>query len=222
MKNYDVLHYIDKQVTSRGYSAQLSQALQELFNFMDTTKESSGCIIGSVVASLILTSFGIDHTMHLGEIGYETADGEDTIDAYHCWLTVNDEILDIGIYGNSVYNPFYLGKKLKRPIIFDSNDSIIYMDGSTEQDSWLSELSGKSFTEYMEHCPANMVVKMAIRCLNLPYTMEGQNQVYALAKDLYFPQLQLISASPSGRKGLHNVSKDMKYTYTAKRRRTEE
>lgn len=216
MKNYEVLHYINDQVISSGYGNNLSQALQELFTFMDNQKEEQGCVIGSIVASLILKCFKVEHTLHLGELGYWRKDANDEmIDAYHCWITVDDKILDLAIYASSHYNPYFLGKPMDYPIVFESKTPFIYQDGSTESNSWLADLSEKSYTDYLEHCPVNLAVKMAIRCLGSSYDMKGQNAVYQLAKDMYFPKLQHTDASPSGRGGLE-VDKKMKYAYIAK------
>ena len=92
-KNYEAIHHIREQLTS--YDDGLSDAIQKLFDIEDQRKENQGCVIDSVVASLIFAKFGIKSELHLGEM---CADG--IHDGYHCWLTVDGKIIDIGIYGN--------------------------------------------------------------------------------------------------------------------------
>ena len=107
-KNYEANKYIRQQLS--GYSESLIEAFQRLFNIEDQNQECQGCVIDSIVLALIFKYFNYVAEIHLGEV---CADGKQ--DAYHCWLTLDNRIVDIGIYGNSNYNPYYHGKKLNHP-----------------------------------------------------------------------------------------------------------
>ena len=172
-------------------------AVQRLFTIEDQFEQDQGCIIDSVILSLIFKHFGVNTELHLGEL---CPDGKH--DAYHCWLTLDGKLIDFGIYGNSNYNPFYIGEKLEHPIIFDVPDGIAYMDGSTEAESWLSKLSGMPIPQYLKMCRQNRAVKLFIKALELPETKASQEIVYDLAKDMSFPVLIHTEKSPSGKSGL--------------------
>lgn len=194
-KNYNAIHHIQKQLD--GYDKKLVNAVCRLFNIEDQIKECQGCVIDSVVLALLFKRFNIDTELHIGEV---CADGEQ--DAYHCWLTLDNKIIDFGIYGNANYNPFYHGVKIDYPLILEKLDSIKYCDGSTEQDSWLSELSEKPVVEYVKRCPQNRISKLFLKSLDLIETKSNQELIYDLAKDMTFPKLIKIDTSPSGKKGI--------------------
>lgn len=193
-KNYEALKHIREQLSS--YDENISQAIQRLFNIEDQCKECQGCVIDTVVTALIFNKYGIKNEIHLGEI---CADGEQ--DAYHCWLTVDNKIVDIGIYGNANYNPYYHGQEIKYPFILEDTGNIKYCDGSTETISWLAELSEKSIPEYIKHCPQNRVCKLIYKSLDIMETKENYEMIMELAKDMYFPKLKHIEVSPSGKRG---------------------
>ena len=194
-KNYNAIHHIQKQL--EGYDKKLVNAVCRLFNIEDQIKECQGCVIDSVVLALLFKRFNIDTELHIGEV---CADGEQ--DAYHCWLTLDNKIIDFGIYGNANYNPFYHGVKIDYPLILEKLDFIKYCDGSTEQDSWLSELSEMPVVEYVKRCPQNRISKLFLKSLDLIETKSNQELIYDLAKDMTFPKLIKIDTSPSGKKGI--------------------
>ncbi len=194
-KNYEALRHIREQLSD--YDNNISFAIQRLFNIEDQCGESQGCVIDSIVTALIFKKFGIDVVLHLGEM---CADGEQ--DAYHCWLTVDNKIIDIGIYGNANYNPLYHGEDIKFPFILEDTGKIKYCDGSTENDSWLAELSEMAVIEYIMHCPQNRVCKLFYKSMDIAENKDNQDMIYDLAKDMYFPKLIHIEVSPSGRRGI--------------------
>ena len=170
-------------------------AVQRLFTIEDQFEQDQGCIIDSVILSLIFKHFGVNTELHLGEL---CPDGKH--DAYHCWLTLDGKLIDFGIYGNSNYNPFYIGEKLEHPIIFDVPDGIAYMDGSTEAESWLSKLSGMPIPQYLKMCRQNRAVKLFIKALELPETKVSQEIVYDLAKKHELSGLNAYRKKPLGEK----------------------
>lgn len=174
-----------------GFDLSCISAIQRLFNFEDQHKESMGCVQDSVTACLILKHFNVDSQLHLGEI---CADGIQ--DSLHCWLSIGDKIMDIGIYGNSNYNPYYSGKKLDAPIILE-NTNIKYLDGTTEQNEWINILSEKSLTSYILECPRDWIFKMFCYSLNIHETDKNKELLLSLANNLYFPKVITIPHSPS-------------------------
>lgn len=192
-KNYDALHHIREQLAS--YDDGLSNAIQKLFDIEDQRKEKQGCVIDSVVTALLFSKFGVRCELHLGEM---CADGIQ--DGYHCWLTAEGKIVDIGIYGNSNYNPLYSGEKLRYPIILEDSGHIKYADGSTEKESWIDQLSNKSVLEYINNCPQNRVRKLFCKALDIPENDRNFEMINDLAKNMFFPELNIVDVSPSGRK----------------------
>ncbi len=193
-KNYEALHHIRDRMTD--YDPKLSNAVQRLFNIEDQCRQCQGCVIDSVIIALLFKKFGIETELHLGEM---CADGIQ--DAYHCWLSLNGQIIDFGIYGNSNYNPYYRGERFKNPFVLEETGDVKYADGSTEE-SWLTDLSGKSVLEYVKHCPDNRVCKLFLKSLELRENEENQKLVYSLAEGMYFPTVKRIDVSPSGRRGI--------------------
>lgn len=198
-RNYKVIHYIQNQMAD--YDSAVTNAFVRLFNIEEQSGQCGGCVIDSVVLLIILKRYGIYAKLHLGEI---CADGKQ--DAYHCWLTVGDKIVDFGIYGNSNYNPAYKGKKYDHPFIFENKENypeIVYVDGSTETTgSWLSDLSNLSVLRYIKMCPGNRVCKLICKSLGIAEVPLHYEKIYKLADGLYFPKLQKIKESPSGRRGI--------------------
>lgn len=194
-KNYEALHHIQKQLSD--YDSNISNAIQRLFNIEDQIKQCQGCVIDSVVVALIFKKYGIDVEFHLGEMCY---DGQH--DAYHCWLTLECKILDMGIYGNSNYNPYFHGEKMMYPLIFEDVKDIKYVDGSTEEESWLSQLGGMCIMDYIKICPQNRVFKLFCQSLDITEDKFNQEMMYGLAKDMKFPVVKKINSSPSGRTGI--------------------
>ena len=198
-KNYQVEHYIQNQM--KDYDSSLTRAFIRLFNIENQAKECQGCVIDSVAILIILKKNGIDADLHLGEM---CSDGKQ--DAYHCWLTVDDKIIDFGIYGNSNYNPYYKGKKFENPIIFEKIEDIsdiVYYDGSTEiTNSWLSNLSELSVLKYIKNCPYNRICRLICKSLDIAEIMPNYEKIYKLADGLFFPKLKKIDESPSGRRGI--------------------
>lgn len=192
-KNYTALHYIQNQLS--GYDKDLITAIQRLFNIEDQRHENQGCIIDSVVLALLLKKYGYMVDFHLGEV---CTDGKQ--DAYHCWLTLNGQTIDIGIYGNSNYNPYFKGEKLAHPLILDDSQKygLKYEDGTTDASAWLFDLSQVSITEYMKKCPNNRVVKLICKCLDISETIDNQNMIYELSQGMNFPKVEIIKFSPSG------------------------
>ncbi len=194
-KNYEALHHIQKQLSD--YDNNISNAIQRLFNIEDQRKESQGCVIDSVVVALIFKKYGIDLEFHLGEI---CCDGQQ--DAYHCWLTLEGKILDMGIYGNSNYNKRFHGEKMMYPLIFEDVKDIKYVDGSTEEESWLSRLGGVCITDYIKQVPQNRAFRLFCQSLDIAENKFNQEMMYGLAKDMKFPVVKKINSSPSGRTGI--------------------
>ena len=197
-KNYDALHYVQKQM--REFDPGLTNAVQRLFNIEDQSKKGQECVMDSVMLQLIFRKFGIQADIHLGEI---CADGNQ--DACHCWLTVNDRLIDMGIYGNSNYNPYYRGPRLNHPFImeeFSSLQNIVYADGSTETSgTWQAELSEKSVIDYIRYCPEDRVCKLVCKSLDITYNQENRSMSCNLAEGLKFPKLKKLVVSPSGKSG---------------------
>lgn len=195
-KNYFVLHYIQNQLSE--YDERIVKAVQRLFSIEDQAKEKQGCVIDSVVLFLIFKKYGINAEIHLGEI---CADGKQ--DAYHCWLTVNDKLFDIGIYGNSNYNrEYYKGPQLNTPFInesFTNLGGIRYIDGSTESDSWLSELSEKSVLDYVKKCPNDRVNLLICKALDISHNRVNCGEILKLTEGEHFPSLEELKFSPSGK-----------------------
>lgn len=198
-RNYKAIHYIQNQMIN--YNPSLTKAVVRLFNIEEQAKQCGGCVIDSVALLIMLRKYEITSDIHLGEI---CSDGEQ--DAYHCWLTVDGKIIDIGIYGNSNYNPYYKGKVFETPIIFENKQDvsgIVYLEGSTETtNTWLSNLSELSFLKYIKMCPNNRLCKLICKALEIAETQSNYEEIYKIADGLFFPKLKKIEVSPSGRHGI--------------------
>ena len=197
--NYKVIHYIQSQMAD--FDPSLTKAVVRLFNIEEQAGQCGGCVIDSVAMLILLKKHGITAEIHLGEI---CSDGEQ--DAYHFWLTVDDKIVDIGIYGNSNFNPYYKGKVFETPIIFENKQDVsgvVYYDGSTEiSNTWLANLSELSVLKYIKMCPKNRLCKLICKALDIAETQAHYEEIYNLADGLFFPKLEKLEESPSGRRGI--------------------
>ena len=183
-RNYEALHHIQIQLSE--YDKGLSHAIQRLFNILDQKEESQGCVIVNIISALIFKKYGIEPEIHLGEV---ITDGEH--EAYHCWLTIEGKIFDMGIYGNSNFNPYYYGEKLKWPVILEENTSLQYKDGTNDPvvNNWFFRLSEMPVTQYIKECPKDMLRKWYLRAMDISETVENKEKIYELSKGMAFPEI---------------------------------
>ena len=145
---------------------KMTEILTRTFDIMVNTQEPDGCMSNSVVMYAILRSFGYEpefcYGLCVSPKGYEF---------YHAWLTLNGEVLDLSIYGNSHFSPLWYDEPLN-PVVFETTDNTAVRYGNRvfDQDwpaSMISQAVKMSMEQYIDRCPNNGIWKLIFRILNV-------------------------------------------------------
>ena len=114
-RDYDTRRYIFKQAESYN-DKRLTDVLIRAFENIYNNKEPDGCLSTSVALHIILRSLGYDPKICYG-LCITPAGNE----IYHAWLELDKKVLDIAIYGNSHFSPYWHEGPLG-PVIFEDYD----------------------------------------------------------------------------------------------------
>lgn len=122
---------------------QLTQVLIKMFDLICDIEAPDACMSASVSLLIALRYLGYEPKLCYGLCvtpkGYEV---------YHAWLELNNKVLDIAIYGNSHYSPYWHDESLD-PVVFESYDAtkVFYRDHVVDED-WEKSGVGSAITTY--------------------------------------------------------------------------
>ena len=152
---------------------KLTETLLQTFDIICKNKEPDGCLSNSVALQVILRSIGYD-----AKLCYGLCTSPDGHDFYHAWLEIEGKILDISVYGNSHYSPFWTDKKCVGPYVFENiEDTAVRYYDHTFDDDWKECLIYQavqmgSVEDYINNAPNNGMWKLIFKILDETYSSE--------------------------------------------------
>lgn len=127
-RDYQTRKYIAKQ--TEGYNRKLTDVLTNAFDMMCKVGDHNGCLSTSVALHVILRSLGYDPKLCYGLC--VTPEGQEI---YHAWLELDGKVIDLAIYGNSHWSPFWHGRQLNAVVLEDyANTELRYNDHKFDKD----------------------------------------------------------------------------------------
>ena len=152
MKNYDMIHLIQKA----GLDKDAESVVVRAFNKMNDCQDHCGCLTISVSICLALEYLKFSPKLCIGKFW---VNGHDF---YHAWVELNEKIIDVAIYGNTAYSPFWQDGIVKPQINVSYDDADITYEPFTFDDDFkdadISEMVGKSFFYYCDHAPKHNAI----------------------------------------------------------------
>ncbi len=147
MKNYDMIHLIQ----DAGLPKDVQKAVVRAFNKLNDAKEPDGCLSTSVALCLALEYLGYASKLIIGKFWVNDHD------FYHAWTELDGRIIDVAIYGNSVFSRFWLDGIIAPQV----NKTYAETDVKYEpfafdedfQNSLISRAKGISFYSYCDNAP---------------------------------------------------------------------
>ena len=181
-RDYQVRKYIADNAAKYDDS-RLTKVLVKAFDLICSNEEPNGCMSSSVALHVILRSLGYEPKLCYGlcvtPLGNEI---------YHAWLELNGEALDIAIYGNSHFSPFWNDAQLL-PVVFENynNTAIRYRDHVFDED-WKNCMISQavnmgSIANYIakaphaQHPSGNGIWKLIFSILDETYTRSKQESL---------------------------------------------
>ena len=192
-RDFQTRRYIAKQ--TEGYSRKLTDVLTNAFDMMCKVGDHNGCLSTSVALHVILRSLGYEP-----KLCYGLCTGPDGNEIYHAWLELDDKVIDLAIYGNSRWSPFWHGRKLNAVVLEEyANTELKYNDHLFDRDwdgcmiSMIVKLG--SIREYIKAAPAiphpsnNGMWAVIFAFLGESYTKNRHEELeqYVSAEHLYGP-----------------------------------
>ena len=179
-RNYQGIHYIQERL--KEFNSQFVECVIRQFNLIESYKESDGCLSNSIILYICAKEYDYKPKLCYGLCSYENHQ------FYHAWLEINDIIIDLSIYGNVNYNPYFtFQNKLDTPYIgvYENND--IYYGRFEFDEDWssslISKMEGVTFINYMDGLPQNKMWKLLCRILDTTLSKDLVNHFKSLIKN---------------------------------------
>ncbi len=153
VRDYQARKYIFEQ-TFRYNDSRLTNVLIKAFDIMFNNKEPDGCFSTSVALHVILSSFG-----YAPKICYGKIITSEKHQHYHAWLELDGKVLDLAVYGNSHFSPFWHDKPLG-PVVFENYvDTPVcykkqYFDNDWTDCNIYQAIKMGSIAEYISQAPS--------------------------------------------------------------------
>lgn len=164
-KNYDVLHYIRKQVSQYSNDNNLYNILARCFQNVESNREPDGCLSNSVALYIGLKEYGYEPQLCYGLCYINDSP------FYHAWIELNNLVIDISIYGNINYNPYSPSRQeVAYPIILEAYNTCYaeYKKFCFDSD-WkyakISRLENESLTGYINKAPNQGMYKLIAKIM---------------------------------------------------------
>ncbi len=172
---------------------RLTQALVRAFDLICNNEEPDGCLSTSVALHVILRSFGYDP-----KLCYGLCAGPEGQHFYHAWIWLDGKVLDLAIYGNSHFSPFWHEAPLF-PVVFEEycNTAVRYGDHVFDSDWENCQIAQfvrlGSIGAYIAKAPrvkhpsGNGLWRVIFNILKEPYSRTRQEE---LAKSIDYSRLE--------------------------------
>ena len=178
-RDYKARKYITEQAAQCG-DERISNALIRTFDMMYSNQDHNGCFSTSVALHVILRSFGYDPKLCYGLCVSPSGKG-----MYHAWLELDGKVLDLAIYGNSHFSPYWIDEPLGPVVFEDYNDTMMHYGNHEFDEDWNGSMISKavemgSIAKYITNAPpvnhpsGNGIWKMIFTILDETYTEDRQ------------------------------------------------
>ena len=178
-RDYKARKYITEQAAQCG-DERISNALIRAFDMMYSNQDHNGCFSTSVALHVIRRSFGYDPKLCYGLCVSPSGKG-----MYHAWLELDGKVLDLAIYGNSHFSPYWIDEPLGPVVFEDYNDTMMHYGNHEFDEDWNGSMISKavemgSIAKYITNAPhvnhpsGNGIWKMIFTILDETYTEDRQ------------------------------------------------
>lgn len=174
MRNYEMIHLIQ----AAGLPKDAQNVVVRAFNKMDGTKEPDGCLSISVSLCIALEQLGYSPLLCVGKFW---VNGHDF---YHAWVQLNGRVIDIAIYGNTAFSPYWRDGIVKPQVNKEYAETDVKYEpfafDDDFKDAMIAQMMGRSFYYYCDHAPK----RNAIWNLIMYYLDTTSTAVLASVKDI--------------------------------------
>lgn len=177
IKDYGARKYILERASEFG-NAKLTCVLMKIFDMICDNQEDDGCLSDSVALLVVLRSLGYDV-----KLCYGLCTSPGGLDFYHAWLEMDGKILDMAIYGNAHFSPFWLDDRLIGPYVFENYDDtrIKYYDRKFDED-WdqcllYTVIRVRSLKAYIDNAPNDCMWKLIFELLGEAYSRSKRKEL---------------------------------------------
>ena len=137
-RDYKARKYITEQAAQCG-DERISNALIRAFDMMYSNQDHNGCFSTSVALHVIHRSFGYDPKLCYGLCVSPSGKG-----MYHAWLELDGKVLDLAIYGNSHFSPYWIDEPLGPVVFEDYNDTMMHYGNHEFDEDWNGSMISKA------------------------------------------------------------------------------
>ena len=184
-KGLENIDTITLDIKEKLCSDKDSKAMTKLLSHLLLTdpqqqEKFNGCFSTSVALHVILRSFGYDPKLCYGLCVSPSGKG-----MYHAWLELDGKVLDLAIYGNSHFSPYWIDEPLGPVVFEDYSDTMMHYGNHEFDEDWNGSMISKavemgSIAKYITNAPhvnhpsGNGIWKMIFTILDETYTEDRQ------------------------------------------------
>ena len=147
MRNSEIVSLIQ----SAGLSPKATDAVVRAFILMNDNKDCNGCLTISISLCIALEYLGYSPKLCIGKFWVGRHD------FYHAWIELDKKVIDIAIYGNSSFSPYWIDDVIMPQINKAYNETDVKYEPFTFdgefQNAAISQAIGWSFYFYCENAP---------------------------------------------------------------------
>lgn len=161
MKNYEMIHLIQEA----GLPKDAEKVVVRAFNKINDAQDPMACLTTSVVLCIALEYLGYSPKLCLGKIW------SDEQDYYHAWTELDGKVIDVAVFCNSSYSPYWKGKTISPQVNKTYTDTDVkyesFVFDEDYEETWIAQAVGLSFYFYCENAPKkNVIWKTIMYCLD--------------------------------------------------------
>ena len=147
MRNYEMIHLIQ----AAGLPRDVQNVVVRAFNKMNDAEEPDGCLSISVSLCIALEQLGYSPKLCIGKFWV----GEH--DFYHAWTELDGKIIDVAIFGNSSFSPYWMDGVIKPQVNKGYDETHVKYEpfafDEDFKDAMISQMMGRSFYYYCDNAP---------------------------------------------------------------------
>ena len=152
MKNYEMIHLIQ----AAGLPEDAQKVVVRAFNKLYDAREPDGCLSTSISLCLALEFLGYSPKLIIGKF---LVNGHDF---YHAWTEFNGNVIDVAIYGNSAFSPYWKDGVISPQVNKEYTETDVKYAPFTFDDDFqyaqISKVKGDSFFNYCNNAPKHNAI----------------------------------------------------------------